>query len=292
MDGARHSGEVTLPHLVNGKIFDPLNDKDLQLLKEMNTNSQKMYPRLPGQNAGGDAQRFIDAHINNKLNIRDLTGGLDDAAAKRYQRLMARGGLASLGKRQYAQSDLNRSKKLPQRHKDGPKRGQDSLAEAMQKAAAGSLGNVHPSYFKNQRYQQLYKSGLTEDKGGSIVQPPPQEVVPQRREKRDASGIPLSNQILYEKLDYDAEDRAAVGVSGPGDSRGPGDNFSELRGSTKGRPSELEDQESAYPAPVASDKDAKHLSKKSHHLLPSSIQSKLPTLSLRNLKADRGGMVR
>ena len=148
---------------------------------------------------------------------------------------------------------------------------------------------MHPSYFKNERYQQLYNNVVGEGKAGGVVQPPPQEVSHKRHAQRDAAGIPLSNQILYEKLDYDSEDRAAV--DGGAGSR-HGDNFSELRGSTKGRPSEQGDQESAYPPPADSGKDAKHLSKKSHHLLPSSIQSKLPTLSLRNLKQDRGGMVR
>ena len=101
------------------------------MLKEMNTNPQKGHQEVPGQAAGSDAQKFIDQHINNKLNIRDLTGGLDDAAAKRYQRFVARGGLASIGKRANAQSDLKRGKKPPQRHKDGQNRRQDSLAEAM-----------------------------------------------------------------------------------------------------------------------------------------------------------------
>lgn len=35
-----------------------------------------------------------------------------------------------------------------------------------------------------------------------------------------------------------------------------------------------------------------HNAKKSHHLLPSALHAKLPTLSLKNLQADGGGMFR
>ena len=75
---AQELGQVLkLPHLGGGKIFDPLNDHDLNQLREM-TMGMHQDP-----NAANDAQRFIDAHINNKLNIKDLTGGLDEATPTR-----------------------------------------------------------------------------------------------------------------------------------------------------------------------------------------------------------------
>ena len=49
--------------------------------------------------------------------------------------------------------------------------------------------------------------------------------------RQDMSGIPLSNQILYEKLDFDADERQAAAESAQ--HRDPlqlQDNFSELRG--------------------------------------------------------------
>jgi len=70
-----------------------------------------LYQDPQNQNAANDAQRFIDAHINNKLNIKDLTGGLDDAAERRHQRFMAQGHVASMGKRANGNPNLKKGRR-------------------------------------------------------------------------------------------------------------------------------------------------------------------------------------
>jgi hypothetical protein len=63
----------------------------------------------------------------------------------------------------------------------------------------GDFSNLHPSYYTNQRYQKLYKGVLS----GEFEKEPSTE---ERREtfRKDPSGVPLSNQILYEKLEYNS----------------------------------------------------------------------------------------
>jgi len=128
-----------------------------------------------------------------------------------------------------------------------------------------SQNNVHPSYFKNERYQKLYKNVLSGQKDGEIVQ----EMSHKIQSKRDAHGIPLSNQMLYEKLDFDSDDKQIAAENAR--DRDPQlllqESFSELRGSTQARPTDIEDQDSTYPH-AGSGKEPKHGNKKSHHLLP------------------------
>ena len=103
---AQELGQVLrLPHLGSGKIFDPLNEHDVMQLREMSMSLHQ------DPNAANDAQRFIDAHINNKLNIKDLTGGLDEAVERRHQRFMNRGQLGQIVKRSNAHMDLKKGRK-------------------------------------------------------------------------------------------------------------------------------------------------------------------------------------
>ena len=55
---------------------------------------------------------------------------------------------------------------------------------------------MHPSYYTNERYKKIYKTVLQDEKQE------PSDNEEKDTVRRDETGIPLSNQILYEKLDY------------------------------------------------------------------------------------------
>ena len=55
---------------------------------------------------------------------------------------------------------------------------------------------MHPSYYTNERYKKIYKTVLQDDKQE------PSDDEEKDTVRRDETGIPLSNQILNEKLDY------------------------------------------------------------------------------------------
>lgn len=116
---------------------------------------------------------------------------------------MARGQLASIGKRSNANLELKKGRRHLQKHKDAYARRNDSLGVPQN---AMPLGAVHPSYFKNERYQKLYKNVLDGLDEGELGQSN-QGLIPRRQPKTDAAGVPLSNQILYEKLDFDSDDK-------------------------------------------------------------------------------------
>ena len=132
-----------------------------------------------------------------------------------------------MAKRSHAHMDLKKGRRHLQKHKDAYNKRNDSLGPSTQNSQAGAGQDaLHPSYFKNERYQKLYKNVLTgaEDGGQGL------EMSQKGLIRHDISGIPLSNQMLYEKLDFDADERQAAAGNGPHGDGQLQESFADLLG--------------------------------------------------------------